>query len=402
MNKKRIGFTLAEVLITLVIMGFIATIGFQVMQIQKTAYTSLAYYAYKDLKSIASEIMLTEMQGKVPANKQMTYFASRKDGKEETGLHERLFKDDSRAPEDEAPSFCQYMADMMNTQGKVDCSTVITDHNYTYYQAMTTRSASQEASSASETRQPLTIGKSNFTTTNGMKYYIGKHQTLDDDYGKHNIKEDVQTGHKTTYGYRIIAVDLNGKSKPNITHQNDGHLPVDIVTFAIVDNGEVLPLGAAANNVTVNNKGYRYLSSKLYGFIYRDVPGYSKNVPLFCTNTGIDSSGNPRASRCNYSKEIIRNNNVLFDENTRSTLFTFRQAYCNTLQFPGEEIILNGYCDGENGTPKLIDNRSTRCPCGDTDGGDPSIKCPVNTTEETKFDICKQEVIKPMFRFNFK
>ena len=94
MNKKRIGFTLVEIIIALVIMGFIATIGFQVMQIQKTSYTSLAYYAYKNIKNVASEIMLTEMQGKVAEGEQMTTYDSRKEGTEDSGIYERKFKND--------------------------------------------------------------------------------------------------------------------------------------------------------------------------------------------------------------------------------------------------------------------------------------------------------------------
>ena len=390
MNKKRIGFTLAEVLIALVIMGFIATIGFQVMQIQKTAYTSLAYYAFKDLKSVTSEIMLTEMQGKVPEKQQMTSFFSRSDGGEDSGLHERLFKNDTNLSENDAPanSFCLYMAEMMNTQGTIDCSKT---NNFTYYQAMD----KTKGLNITTTTTP------NFTTTNGMRYYIGKWQKLDDDYEEYNDADDVKKNNSTAYGYRIIAVDLNGAALPNTTKQTGNSLPVDIISFAIVDNGEVLPLGVAANNTSVGNKNYRYLSSKVYGFLYRDVgDSYEKNLPYFCKNTGKEN-----VTRCNYSKEIIGNKYQATDKDGNSTeknraIFTFRQAYCNTLQFPAEEIILPNYC-----TTTIIENRSTRCPCGNTqdeDGNDIEPTCPEPAAGTILYDICKQEVIKPMFRFNFK
>lgn len=42
-------------------------------------------------------------------------------------------------------------------------------------------------------------------------------------------------------GYRIINVDLNGKAGPNDLDQ-------DVVAFAIFDNGNVLPLGTAADS----------------------------------------------------------------------------------------------------------------------------------------------------------
>ena len=404
MNKKRIGFTLAEVLIALVIMGFIATIGFQVMQIQKTSYTSLAYYAYRDIKTVASEIMLSEMQGKVPDNQQMTYFYSRQDGGISSGMHERLFKSDNGVPDNNDPglaanaapanSFCNYMAEMMNTQGANNCNRGGANlPNFTYFQAM-----------ENSTDKSLDIPDTpHFTTTNGMKYYVGRWQSLDDDYGEYNSADDVIENNSTAYGYRIIAVDLNGDGLPNITNQNNSGLPVDIITFAIVDNGEVLPLGVAANNMSIGSKNYRYLSSKLYGLIYRDVlkedSGYGKKVPEFCRNTG-----RPGVWKCNYSKEALSNANA-----GGSGLFTFRQAYCNTLQFPAEEIVLSGYCDGKQGTGTqaglFIENRNTRCPCGNTqdeDGDDIEPTCPEPAAGTILYDICKQEVIKPMFRFNFK
>ncbi len=65
----------------------------------------------------------------------------------------------------------------------------------------------------------------NFTLSNGQRIYISSRAVF------------AATG----AGYRIISMDLNGESGPNEFNK-------DVVPFAVFDNGEVYPLGLAAED----------------------------------------------------------------------------------------------------------------------------------------------------------
>lgn len=131
-------------------------------------------------------------------------------------------------------------------------------------------------------------------------------------------------------GYRIVNVDLNGKASPNVADR-------DIVAFAIFDNGEVLPLGTAADSkdyLMVNTKVLSKASGKQTtpGFVsdsedskllsYRQgvcVAGYTLPYDMYCSsgagflNTySVDDNCNPTNSltfcRVNYVKPLINAN----------------------------------------------------------------------------------------------
>ena len=53
------------------------------------------------------------------------------------------------------------------------------------------------------------------------------------------------------FGFRLLAVDVNGTSKPNVIDPDDDKMPPDVLTFMIMDNGEMYPLGVAADNLKV-------------------------------------------------------------------------------------------------------------------------------------------------------
>lgn len=352
-NKKRTGFTLAEILMALVIMGFIAGAAVPVIQAQKSAYTSLAYYAYENLKSVTGDIMLSEQQGNIIDTEAMTKIVTGP-----SGFEERILKTDvelaaNNATFLERKSFCEYMVSLMNTQGQPQCNTGI--NQFTYEQARTYT-------------LPIPT-QANIVTTNGQKYYIGAWQQQPNEW----VEVDGNWEEQTNYGYRIILVDLNGEGKPNIIKKDGGSLPPDIISFAVLDTGEVLPIGTAANDTTIGKKHYRYLTSKVNGFTYsRSKNSHNPNlIPEFCTNTG------GFGTRCSYSKEGVMNTKS--DGTNNGINFTFRQAFCN-VNHAGSEIKLKNYCDD------II----------------PNPKCPPSSNPAEAYDVCKQEIIKPMFRFNFR
>lgn len=348
-NKKKAGFTLAEILMALVIMGFIAGAAIPVIQTQKSAYTSLAYYAYENLKSVTGDIMLSEQQGNIIDTEAMTKIVTGP-----SGFEERILKTDGELAENndtfpERQSFCEYMVSLMNTQGLPQCTT--RENRFTYEQARTYT-------------LPIPT-QANIVTTNGQKYYIGAWQEQPNEW----VEVDGNWEKQTNYGYRIILVDLNGEGKPNIIKKDGKSLPPDIVSFAVLDTGEVLPVGTAANDTTIGRKHYSYLTSKINGFTYsRSKNSHNENlIPEFCTNTGTANT------RCSYSKEGVLNQ-------TRGGIkFTFRQAYCS-VNHSDNELKLKDYCRD------II----------------PNPKCPPTSDPANAYDVCKQEVIKPMFRFNFK
>ena len=358
MNKKRKGFTLPEILIAVVLAGFIATTATQVIQINKTAYVSLAYYTYDNLKGALGELIIPETQNLDIETEGFGRYTMLVTGP--TGFLERVIKNDLHKHENyidlnpEEINFCTSMSEIMNTQGVVDCTTT---NNFTL----------QDAES-NDIKVPATP---NFTTTNGQRFYFGQ------DISNATVDFDENVGRIviSDYGYRIVAVDINGKSKPN-SSSTVASLPPDIISFAILDNGEVLPLGVAADNIRVGKKTHRYLSSIVNGYRFKNLS--KVNVPHFCIakQPKINEKGEAVPDYiCDYAKEGVGNKN-----DDEKIAFSFRQAYCNALptdsNFTG--LALSGYCNG------VIKN--TRCP---------------STNDSNAYDHCKQEIIKPMFRFNF-
>lgn len=323
MNKKKIGFTLPEILMTLVLAGFIAIVSVQAINANRTAYTSLAYYAFNNLKSAVGELIIPESQGESESEK-YTHVV-----KGPYNFEERLLVSDSKI-------FCEGMDEIMNTQGSRNCSNL---YNF--------------AAKSINDNSFLINGEekvANFITTNGQKYYIGTHIEGDPFLNKIPPKNG-------TYGYRVIAIDINGEAKPNSSSEK-GALPPDIISFAILDSGEILPLGAAADNYELNGKTYNYLTSKINAFNFKNPDSSANNTPAFCSKTGT----------CDYDKLYLKN------PNNNKVGFSFRQAYCGARI--SEDNVLKDYCP--------VGSIHSACP-------------PLDST----YDVCKQEVIKPMFRFNF-
>lgn len=355
MNKKRTGFTLPEILMTLVIAGFLAVLTVQAINVNRTAYTSLTYYAFNNLKSAVGELIIPETQGEnvneaTGVGDYTEMCLTVKDAAEKGETPNCAFEFEERIIRDDI-NLCEGMSDIMNTQGNVSC----------------TNRASISLANLDNNPLPSTdLGNPDFRTTNGQKYYFWGRTAGEPNNGK--------------YGYRIVAIDVNGDGAPN-SPEAEGSLPPDIIAFAVLDSGEILPVGIAANNCKLINgvcdinkntegKTYNYLTSKINAFRFKEPNG--SDIPAFCEKTGT----------CDYDKVYLTN------ETTKKVGFSFRQAYCGA-RITDDDVTLDSYCSPVEDFP-----RHKQCPPYDSE--DPKIP-----QEQYQFDTCKQEIIKPMFRFNF-
>ena len=77
-------------------------------------------------------------------------------------------------------------------------------------------------------------------------------------------------------------MDLNGKGGPNKTYDGSG-VPSDIVSFLVLDNGDVYPLGLAADNL-VDKK-----AEQMYHDSY-SLHGTASYLSKICFDRVIDAS----------------------------------------------------------------------------------------------------------------
>ncbi len=371
MQKNKNGFTMAEILIVLMIVGIIMALSIQAIKIVKASYASLTYFEFNTIKQIAAEMIAGEspnpLLDEFEKDEKVLKLTSTIEGK--NGKTLTVINTDDKV-------FCRAMVSILNTKGKKDCD------NF------------QTASYNTEPYLNIDFNKekNNFSTTNGRKYYLSKR---------------TQNGNVSDiYGYRLIAVDLNGKSKPN-SADTSVRKPPDVVTFLIMDNGEVYPLGAAADNIELPNGGsLQYLNSKLKGYnfdsYYVDEYDEMQN-PIIIEAYETDESGNKiggyRASSaipsecfklkssgnmsCDYGVEYIKNENSVNSKGEKGTLsiFSYRQAFCSSLSKPPA---YKKYCENIN--------KYSLCPPVDNGLSDEEKK--------KKFDLCAVENVKPLFRYD--
>ncbi len=338
MKKYKLGFNLSEVLICVVIMGIIAALSVQTLKIIKASYASLAYFEYNSMRQIAGEMIA----GRGPSdtsNLQTIRF--------DNNLNKYVITDDNSI-------FCRALFNLVNSSGKMDCD------NF----AAVTQDATSEDPIILINKNNQNISP-NFITANGRRYYISAHQAA---------------GEQTIYGYRIIAVDLNGTKTPNISIREDNKIP-DIISFMILDNGEVLPVGVAADNLQdnqINDRWIIYLNSKVKGYYYNQ---YKKdNNTVLNYDQFRDTSSIPPECKigdkqtCNYG---VVNIPKMSTTQSKTSIYSFREAYCTA--FGNTHSAYQKYCHDLN-------LRNENCP-------------PSNSA--TRFDLCTVENIKPMFRYNF-
>lgn len=345
MDKNKKGFTLGEVLICIMVVGIIMALSVQTIKIVKTSYASLGYFAHKNVTAMARELFSGQMPGENTSdvllcrltNGESTYVL-KPDLLPETNA---LLNCRDLSTETGTNTVCNSLAEMSNTSGKILCGS---ENLFT-------------AAINDDTDEPyisdLNADNPNFITTNGQRYYI--------------TKRSFDTKISDNFGFRIIAVDLNGKSKPNSVETDSKKMPPDIIMFVLLDNGDIFPIGVAADNFNISDgRIVQYINSKVKGYYYSYDTNRTEGIPSSCfvkTTSGTKQI-------CNFAVVYAQN-----DEGT--SFFTYREAYCNALGTNKEPAYKN-YCYGK-----------TR-----------NILCPPSSNEK-RFDLCNVENVKPLFRYNF-
>ncbi len=374
MKKNKNGFTMAEILIVLMIVGIIMALSIQSIRILTASYTSLAYFEFNTMKQIAGEMIAGKMA--IPLkddNNKEIKLSKLIETKNSNGTGRRLST--IITPEDSV--FCKGMTLIMNTAGKKDCDALYT---------------ATDSSTIEPYINITTNSKPNFSTTNGRMYYVSKRITP-------------PNGVSSTYGYRLVAVDLNGKSKPN-TSVNSTRRPPDIITFLILDNGEIYPLGAAADNISfADGRVMQYLNSRVKGYYYNSylveknedtgkltvkksdefrekgsIPEDCKINKVTGTDEKTGASIVENKQVCDYAVVYVPNINsqIKNKENKTGTfaIYSYREAFCTALG--SEDASYKKYCKDDFKRNEL---------------------CPPSSSSQ-KFDLCTVENVKPIFRYD--
>lgn len=349
MNKNKFGFTLAEVLVSVAVIGVIMALSVNSIKIVKASYTSLAYFAYNNVSTMAAMLYSDDQSVPMKQSDGTNLPTMLSQCTTEDGLTMNVLKSDAIYNSTTTPHcvdrvleiggtenlFCKGLSFISNTAGAVNCTNL--------FPVNTTGTEPYIEIDSDSTPT--------FKTTNGQRYFLSQW----------NYDSSVSS----IYGYRILAVDLNGSRKPNKTEHSGITPPPDIVSFLILDNGEVFPIGIAGDNLVLNDgRKVQYIHSKVKGYYYRYDASRTDNISQDCmikTKDGLKS-------QCNYAIVNVQNTDGL-------SFFTFREAYCSALG--GKESAYSSYCTGATSSPL----------------------CPPSTHEKA-FDLCRLENIKPAFRYN--
>ncbi len=366
MKLNKSGFTLGEVLICVAIIGIIMALSVRALKIVRSSYTALTYYAFNTVRDAVGELYsgdklddaLLDNDGKKLESAIMacqgTNGIMRIILKPDGAPNKYISCNDLFSKKEQGTKkniFCKSIVSMANTVGKTDCENL------------------KDSTINSDTKEPYiqNFGEPNFITTNGMRYYISKW-----DYNTQVSKD---------YGYRLVSIDLNGSSRPNMSERQTNNQIPDIVTFLVLDNGEVLPIGIAADNTKSkgNGKTITYINSKVKGYYYGNAKDRKEGVPEDCHVKTKDGT----MQICNYAVSYLQNpQGKELKNGIKMSFFSYRQAYCSVTNEP----VLTNYC---NGIEKL-----DICP--------PSDLPITNDKSKQPADLCLIENIKPMFRYNLK
>lgn len=213
MNRNK-GFTLAEVLIMIVIVGVITTLSITVVSTQKAKFGLNCYYLLRELQITAGSLATRTDEGNLYSK-----ISEQQETTDESGntTSEEVVKYDLT----DDSTFCKYLANSLNSASVLKCST----------SDLFSATTSNIYNGISATAVP------NFRLINRYSIYLSKH-----------VAGGTTAAGEVKPGYRMIAVDMNGDGKPNKTDD-------DIIAFAIFDNGMVLPYGVAATNTRTDDEG---------------------------------------------------------------------------------------------------------------------------------------------------
>ncbi|MBQ8886788.1 MAG: prepilin-type N-terminal cleavage/methylation domain-containing protein [Candidatus Gastranaerophilales bacterium] len=388
MKKHKFGFTLGEVLVSMAVVGIIMALAAHTLKIAKSSYTSMTYHAFNNVNMLVSELISGQRaavqetddgNGGTVRTRLRSPIVTCKKG--ENGMLTTILAPDIiRNVSDElcinvgygetptAPEnlFCNYLVYYANTSGKTRCD--LRDDG----------SSALFTVGFNDARYEPTIegvlehwNEPNFVAVNGHRYYISEWTT--------------DNRVSTVYGFRIVAVDLNGTGGPNVL-ENDGssQLIPDIVQFLVLDNGEVYPLGVAGNNLRVTDyrgrqKTVMYLNTRVKGYNFRDDDSRTENIPSSCIIKKQDGS---QEQICNFGV-------VYLQIREGESFFSYKEALCGAfagtpnLQYPE-------YCYRDLNRGGGEDSYITR-----------NYLCPPSSSDK-RFDQCDIKIVKPVFRYNLK
>ncbi len=432
MKKYKRGFTLAEIMLSMMIIGVIMALSVGTIKSVKSSYTSLAYFAHKNVVDMVGILFSGTLTSTDRTRRTCTpgAYISQDGAAAQTGgfrvgegkkcpasgyfyTNQKLGVDQLRygdTPLQPMVTQCKINVsthkgygklvsvlknDYENTVGSSNCVSLDSlpgrlsgsEKNNLFCKslvALTNNSGSYNCSTLYETEiksgetEPVfknfNANSPNFRLTNGMRVYLSE-------WDFNSIISNV-------YGYRLIGVDLNGKSGPNKLYDGT-QTPADIITFLVLDNGEVYPLGIAADNL-VDKKGktLQYLNARVKGYhfnYYSAETCTGTGASATCTKTRITNRTTvpqeclnaklPDKFKCNFGVVPVKNPAKSANGKNLSS-FTYRQAFCNAKNDDNFEYL--SYCTGIE--------KNADCP-------------PSSST--SAFDMCKAETLKPVFRYNF-
>ncbi|MGN0014479.1 MAG: type II secretion system protein [Candidatus Gastranaerophilaceae bacterium] len=212
---KRSAFTLREVLLVILIVGIISVLSLQTLQAQKTKFAFSCYHFYRDLKIAVGHMAAATYGGSLNS----------------FSCESALDKDEDGT----AYKACVAAGiSAVGGGGNADILDYRLGNNFCIGLSQYLGTASTIACSA---------GNLNNATLTNIYGNIGSGMAPSFKLmNKYLVYVSDRVAGSSTHGtYRIISVDFNGSSNPNKTG-------VDIISFAIFDNGEVLPLGIAADS----------------------------------------------------------------------------------------------------------------------------------------------------------
>lgn len=339
--KKFRGFTLAEVMISLTIIGVIMVFYIPVHKVVSAQYTTLAYSVDETLNTVTKELMSGAWG---PGNVEST---------SDSAIIEL---DGDLVLTQKSQAFCQHAANVMNTvASKTYCPADESD-----YSTIETGSNGVLGYKLAN----LDWNNPNIIGTNGYRYYLSRH------YAK-----DADSPVSSMYGYRIVAVDMTGKKKPN---KEDNYpvkptgKPYDIVNFLILDDGKVLPLGIAATNrgyINARTIAYYYEISKVPSdLIETHASGCVSDPEALheATEAAAAEGKQIDIKECGFWKENIKVTNPSTNED--EITYPFKDAFC--LKY-GQTTDFKGY----------------NC-------NDPDNRCKIGGTA----DECLIELVKPIYK----
>ena len=224
------GYTVAEVLIMLVVVGVIMSLTIITINMQKTNFAFSCYYLYRDMKNVLQQLVansysasLHSFSCKSISNDKTKY--ETEDVSEALARKEKYKECINAGLNDESndnneylynyakdKDFCKALGEQFAlASGKTHTNAI----NCTYFNNATLDNIYDTTNC-------------NLILLNRARLYISKRQTS-----------------TLPSSYRIINVDVNGKTGPNTVDQ-------DIISFVIFDNGLFLPLGLPAENKVKN------------------------------------------------------------------------------------------------------------------------------------------------------